>query len=86
MGRASLTTIFLPKNSKSFNYSLALCAASTVSIVTKAKPLDLSVNLSLTIKISVTVPCDEKSEFNSSSLALKDRFPTYNFVLMYISG
>jgi len=78
---ASLTTIFLPSNSESFNALIAFWASVEFSISTKPKPLDLPVSRSVIIFAETTVPCASNVCCNVLSLTDQGREPTNNLVL-----
>lgn len=83
-GRASLTKIFRPLNSCSFNFAIASSAAASSVNVTNPKPFDRPENLSVMITASSTSPNSEKSSCNSSLVDSHARFPTNSFFAMFL--
>src|SRR6185437_10928667 len=81
-GRASLTVRVRPWNWAPFR--LAMASSAPADISTKAKPRDRPVSRSETSCAETTLPCSSNSSRRSSALVLKERLPTYNFLLMVI--
>lgn len=76
---ASFTLRGRPSKSVPFSACIAR-EASALDISTKPKPRGLPVSRSLISETFSTVPCLENRAFTASSVAVKGRFPTYNFV------
>src|ERR1041385_5725624 len=85
-GRASFTVKARPFQSLPFSAAMAALAASSVFIVAKAKPRARPVSRSITTLISLTGPCWPSRSRRSVSVVLKDRFPTYNLVLIIFAA
>src|SRR4051794_34304098 len=84
-GFASLTVKARPCSSYPLNRSIAACASCVLPISTKPNPRDWPVNLSEITFAEVTAPTWLNNPSSSVPVALKDKFPTNNFVAITTS-